>query len=141
MLPPSNTTSGLVGHISWKAIDVVLQGDNSPGGASADQPFQSSCEITLFSVKAPTVSAFHACAGSCTGSTSLRLRCEVSIMSDGTFPALTTKRRWASASALSKYTSPCVTGSKLRPAASASTAADQDVGCPRSRWSIAVTAR
>src|SRR5689334_22925348 len=73
-LPPSQTTSGLMGQRSWKVTEVVLQGDKSPGGAIGDQPFHVGFPITDFSVHAPTVSAFHAWAGSWTASRSLRPR-------------------------------------------------------------------
>src|SRR5262249_4463749 len=58
----------------WKVTDVVLQGDKSPGGAIGDHPFHVGSSIADLSVHAPTVSAFHAWAGSWTASTSLRPR-------------------------------------------------------------------
>src|SRR5262245_34202237 len=73
-LPPSQTTSGLTGQRSWKVTEVVLQGDKSPGGAIGDHPFHVGSSIADLSVHAPTVSAFHAWAGSWTASTSLRPR-------------------------------------------------------------------
>src|SRR5690606_6752996 len=56
-LPPSKTTSGLIGQASAKATPVVLQGDSSPGQATGCQLAHFGSLITAFSVNAPTVSA------------------------------------------------------------------------------------
>ena len=59
-LPPSSTTSGFSGQYLSQVNDVVLKGLRPPAGAIATYSVVSGSAIRTWSVKAPTVSAFHA---------------------------------------------------------------------------------
>ena len=62
-LPASITISGLMGHLP-QLTEVQLHGDRSPRGAKGCQLGQRAASILNLSVYPPTVSAFHAWAGS-----------------------------------------------------------------------------
>ena len=63
--------SGFNGQYLCQGSEVVLKGLKPPFGAMGTSPPASGSVIRTRSVLAPTVSAFHACAGSCTPSESL----------------------------------------------------------------------
>src|SRR5581483_2210679 len=66
-LPPSSTMSGFTGQDRRNSIDVRLNGDSSPAGATAFQPRKAGSDgSSAFSVYAPTERTFQACAGLCT---------------------------------------------------------------------------
>ena len=96
-LPPSKTTSGLMGQSSSNRREVALKGESSPGGARARQPAQVPSAGSTFvrSVHAPTMSAFQACAGSWIGWVSLSARWSGPIASGSTLRALTMNSRRA----------------------------------------------
>jgi hypothetical protein len=82
-----DTCAGRAGSRCSNVTPVVLHGDRSPGCANGCQLSQCGSVISALSVSAPTVSAFHACPGWCTGSTSLRSRCSVAKWAGSTLPA------------------------------------------------------
>ena len=62
-MPPSNTISGLMGHLLLHVSDVELYGESEPISATGLYPLKAASVISISLEYAPTVMAFHACPG------------------------------------------------------------------------------